>query len=162
LVEGNLDVIASHQAGIRQVVATAGTALTEPLLKSLSRFTGDIRLCFDSDRAGVAATERAIPIASKTKVTLSIISLPTGKDPDELIKKDSKTWSKIVEKNEYVVDWLLALYESRLDLSTATGKKEFSDVLMPVIENLSDPVERDHYLTKISTQLNVSTDSLQR
>ena len=88
LVEGNLDVIASHQAGIRQVVATAGTALTEPHLKALSRFTGDIRLAFDADKAGVAATERAIPIASRVKVSLSMIDIPSGKDPDELIKQD--------------------------------------------------------------------------
>ncbi|MEJ0072726.1 MAG: toprim domain-containing protein [Candidatus Saccharibacteria bacterium] len=60
VAEGNLDVIASHQAGVRQVVATAGTALTEPHLKALSRLTGDIRLCFDADKAGIAATERAI------------------------------------------------------------------------------------------------------
>ena len=60
LVEGNLDVISSHQAGVRQVVATAGTALTEPHLKALSRFTGDIRLSFDADKAGLAATEPAV------------------------------------------------------------------------------------------------------
>ena len=76
LVEGNMDVIASYQAGVRQVVATAGTALTEPHLKALSRFTGDIRLAFDADKAGVAATERAIPIASRVKVTLSMIRHP--------------------------------------------------------------------------------------
>ncbi len=61
LVEGNLDVIASHQAGVRQTVATAGTALTEQHLKALSRFTGDIRLSFDADKAGLAATERGNP-----------------------------------------------------------------------------------------------------
>ncbi len=94
LVEGNLDVIASHQAGVRQVVATAGTALTEPHLKALSRFTGDIRLSFDADKAGVAATERAIPIASRVKVSLSIIDIPSGKDPDELITQDPKLWQR--------------------------------------------------------------------
>jgi len=88
LVEGNLDVIASHQAGVRQVVATAGTALTEANMKAMSRFTEDVRLSFDADKAGIAATERAIPIASKVGVSLSIITIPTGKDPDELIKQD--------------------------------------------------------------------------
>src|SRR5665811_1433802 len=98
LVEGNLDVIASHQAGVRQVVATAGTALTEPHLKALSRFTGDIRLCFDADKAGVAATERAIPVAGKVGVNLQIITIPSGKDPDELIKQDVDTWRRIIEE----------------------------------------------------------------
>ena len=98
MVEGNLDVIASHQAGVRQVVATAGTALTEPHLKALSRFTGDIRLAFDADSAGVAATERAIPIASRVKVSLSIIDIPSGKDPDDLIKQDPKLWQDATAK----------------------------------------------------------------
>ncbi len=74
-MEGNLDVIASHQANVKQVVATAGTALTEAHLKTLGRFSGDIRLGFDADKAGLAATERAIPIASRVKVSLSIIDI---------------------------------------------------------------------------------------
>ncbi len=160
LVEGNLDVIASHQAGVKQVVATAGTALTEPHLKALSRFTGDIRLCFDADQAGVAATERAIPIASKTKVSLSIIELPSGKDPDELIKQDAKLWEKAISNNEYALDWLVKRYSKTLDISSAAGKREFSDVLLPVVRSLSDEVERDHYLNLIASKINVSKDAL--
>lgn len=160
LAEGNLDVIASHQAGVSETVATAGTAITEHQLKALSRFTGDIRLSFDSDRAGLAATERAIPIASKVKVTLSIIDIPSGKDPDELIRHDPGLWKKTVEKNEYAVDWLIARYEGLLDISSAKGKREFSDVLLPVIRRLSDPVEVDHYLNLIASKINVSKDAL--
>ncbi len=160
LVEGNLDVIASHQAGVRQVVATAGTALTEPNLKALSRFTGDIRLCFDADKAGVAATERAIPIASRVKVSLSIIDIPSGKDPDELIKQDVSAWEKAVDTHEYALDWLMTRYQKLLDVNSAQGKREFTDVLLPVVRGLSDPVERDHYLTKVSEILGVSKDAL--
>lgn len=160
LVEGNLDVIASHQAGIRQVVATAGTALTEPHLKALSRFTGDIRLAFDADKAGVAATERAIPIASRVKVSLSIIDILSGKDPDELIKQDPKLWDKAINDHKYALDWLTDLYESKLDLKSAVGKREFSDVLLPVVRSLTDPVEKDHYLTSIATKIGVSKEAL--
>ena len=160
IVEGNLDVIASHQAGVNQVVATAGTALTEPLLKSLSRFTGDIRLSFDADRAGIAATERAIPIASKVKVSLSIVEIPEGKDPDELIKKDPKLWTNAIENHKYALDWLIDLYEKQLDLSSAIGKKQYSDVLLPVIRSLGDAVEKDHYLKLISEKINISQDAL--
>lgn len=160
LVEGNLDVIASHQAGVRQVVATAGTALTEPHLKALSRFTGDIRLCFDADKAGVAATERAIPIASRVKVSLSIITIPSGKDPDELIKQSVEAWQQAITKQEYALDWLIARYQQLLDVKSAQGKREFTDVLLPVVRGLSDPVERDHYLTRVSEILGVSKDAL--
>lgn len=160
LVEGNMDVIASHQAGVRQVVATAGTALTEPQLKALSRFTGDIRLCFDADKAGVAATERAIPIASRVKVSLSIIDVPSGKDPDDLIRQDSKLWQAAIGKNKYALDWLMARYEKLLDITSAKGKREFSDVLLPVVRSLSDDVERDHYLNAIAAAIDVSREAL--
>lgn len=162
LVEGNLDVIASHQAGVRQVVATAGTALTEPHLKALSRFTGDIRLAFDADKAGVAATERAIPIASRVKVSLSMIDIPTGKDPDELIKQDPKLWLQAIEKHQYALDWLMARYEKLLDTKSAQGKRQFSDVLLPVVRALSDDVERDHYLNKIAKTIDVGRDALEK
>jgi DNA primase len=160
ITEGNLDVIASHQAGVRQVVATAGTALTEPHLKALSRFTGDIRLSFDADKAGVAATERAIPIASRVKVSLSIIDIPSGKDPDDLIKQDPKLWQAAITKHQYALDWLMARYAGLLDIGSAQGKREFSDILLPVVRNLSDDVERDHYLNAIAQTMDVSREAL--
>jgi DNA primase len=160
IVEGNLDVISSHQAGVRQVVATAGTALTEPNLKALSRFTGDIRLCFDADSAGVAATERAIPLASRVKVSLSIIDLPSGKDPDELIQQDPGLWEAAITKHHYALDWLMTRYQNLLDLSSAQGKREFSDILLPMVRGLADDVERDHYLSTIAEQLHVSQAAL--
>lgn len=162
LVEGNLDVIASHQAGVRQVVATAGTALTEPHLKALSRFTGDIRLSFDADKAGIAATERAIPIASRVKVSLSIIDIPSGKDPDELIKQDPKLWQQAIGKNRYALDWLLDRYQQQLDISTAEGKRQLSDIMLPVVRALNDDVERDHYLNLIAETIQVSRAALEQ
>lgn len=161
LVEGNLDVIASHQARVRQVVATAGTALTEQHLKALSRFTGDIRLSFDADNAGLNATERAIPIASKVGVSLSIITIPSGKDPDELIKAGGvQTWEKIIEQPKYALDWLMERYENLLDVQSAQGKKQFSDVLLPIVRQLRDSVEQDHYMLKIADVLGVSRAAL--
>ncbi len=160
IAEGNLDVIASHQAGVRQVVATAGTALTEPHLKALSRFTGDIRLSFDADKAGLNATERAIPIASKAKVSLSVITIPAGKDPDELIKQDPALWQKVIEEHQYALDWLTDRYSQLLDISTAEGKRRFSDILLPVVRSLDDAVERDHYLVSIAKAIGVSREAL--
>jgi DNA primase len=160
IVEGNLDVISSHQAGVPQVVATAGTALTEPNLKTLGRFTGDIRLCFDADKAGIAATERAIPIASRVKISLGIIDLPSGIDPDELIQQDPKLWKERITKNIYALDWLMERYRNILDLKSAQGKREYSDILLPIVRGLADPVERDHYLSQISKELGVSQSAL--
>lgn len=158
--EGNLDVIMSHQAGVRQVVATAGTALTEQHLQALGRFTGDIRLSFDADKAGLNATERAIPLASKVKVSLSIISIPSGKDPDELIKQDPEIWKKIIQSPQYALDWLIDRYQQLLDINSAQGKRAFSDVILHVVHTLEDPVEKDHYIGVVAKLIGVSQDAL--
>lgn len=160
LAEGNLDVIQSHQAGVRQVVATAGTALTEPHLKALSRLTGDIRLSFDADKAGMAATERAIPVAAKVGVSLSIITIPSGKDPDELIKQDEAVWRDIITKPQYAVDWLIERYSASLDVHSAVGKRELSDVVLRVVRQLPDAVEQDHYVGKLAQLLDVNKAAL--
>ncbi|MGH7234105.1 MAG: DNA primase [Candidatus Saccharimonadales bacterium] len=160
IVEGNLDVIMSHQAGVKQVVATAGTALTEANLKNLNRFVHDIRLAFDGDKAGLAATERSILLASRLHVSLNIIDLKGGKDPDELIKKDPALWLKAIDNCHYAIDWLIDLQQKRHDLNSAAGKREFSDELMPLIANLDDAVEQDHYLNSVAATLGVSKDAL--
>lgn len=160
VAEGNLDVISSHQVGVRQVVATAGTALTEAHLKALSRFTGDIRLSFDADAAGLNATERAIPIASKVDVSLSIITISSGKDPDELIRQDAGEWQKVIAEPQYALDWLIDRYSAKLDITTAQGKRAFSDVILAVIRSLTDSVEQDHYLEHVARLIGVSREAL--
>lgn len=162
VAEGNLDVIASHQAGVRQVVATAGTAMTQMQLKVLQRFAPDVRLAFDQDRAGLEATERAIPIATKAGVSLSIINIPSGKDPDELIKHDPKLWEQAITKHTYAPDWLIGQYQNTLDLSSASGKRQFTDVLLKTINQLDDSVEQDHYLQKIAELTGVSPDAVRQ
>lgn len=156
VVEGNLDVIASHQAGYANVVATAGTALTPHHLKTLQRFTNDIRLSFDQDRAGIAAAERAIAVAQGVGVQLSIITVTGGKDPDELIQKDPLLWEHALHNPQYAVDWLIERYSHEYDITTASGKRAFSDVLLQTIARLEDSVEQDHYLLKLAEMSEVS------
>src|SRR5690606_38778836 len=137
VVEGNLDVVSSHQAGVRQVVATAGTAMTERQLRTLWRFSQQVRLAFDGDKAGVAATERAIPIASSLGISLSVVSLPEGaKDPDELIKQDPALWLNAINTAEPAVDWVLRQYGEREDLTTADGKRRFSTTALAIVGKL--------------------------
>lgn len=163
VVEGNLDVISSWQAGVTNVVASAGTAMTEQHLKELKRFTGDIRLCFDADRAGVDATERIIPMAQKAGVALKIISIkdPDAKDPDELIRKDVHFWNQAIEKAQYAPDWLIDRYKDEVDLRSAAGKKVFTDALLTTIRRLRDPVEQEHYLKEIAKLTDTSLEAVQ-
>lgn len=161
IVEGNMDVVSSHQAGVRPVVATAGTALTEHHVRALRRLTGSIRLAFDGDKAGIAATERAIPIASRFGVDLSVSTLPDGvKDPDELIQKDAALWQQAIDRAVPAVDWILDQYQQREDLSTAVGKRNFTSASLAVVRTLGDPVEREHYEQKIASMVGSSLEAV--
>jgi len=163
IVEGNLDVISSHQVGITQVVATAGTAMTEHHLRAVVRLSGKAKLSFDGDKAGLAATERAIPIAQAVGVDLTIVTLPSDvKDPDELIQKDEQLWQKAINDAQPVVDWVLKQYSLREDLSSAIGKKNFTTAALNVVRALRDPVEQEHYLQKISAYTDSSLDVLKK
>lgn len=161
LVEGNLDVIASHQVGVSNVVACAGTAMTADHLRQLSRVTPNLRLAFDADEAGLKATERAIAIAQDVDVNLQVISLPEGsKDPDELIQKGANAWQKAIAGAQDAVTWILARYGKLYDKTTAEGKKQLSSKALAVIAKIQDPVEREHHLKSVATELGVSVEAL--
>ncbi|MBR3368855.1 DNA primase [Candidatus Saccharibacteria bacterium] len=161
IVEGNMDVISSHQAGVKEAVATSGTAMTEMHLKALSRLTNDIRLAYDGDDAGVNAGERAIKMASELGLKMSVISDYHGaKDPDELIQKDPKLWQEAVKKPMPAIDWLLLKYEERLDLSTAEGKQDFANLAMNLIKDLPG-VTQKHYKQQIARRLDVEISDLE-
>ncbi len=162
IVEGNLDVVSSHMVGVKQVVATAGTAMTEHHLKALSRLTNDIRLCFDSDKAGVAATERAIGLAQRIGVELSIVTMPEGyKDPDELIQADAARWATIVETTRPALEWVMLQYERQGDMSTAAGKRRLTTETLKLLKLVDDPVEREHYFGLLSAKTGASLGAIQ-
>ena len=161
LVEGNLDVISSHQAGVANVVAAAGTAMTADHLRSLSRLSLNVRLAFDADQAGLNATERAIPIAQAVGVDLKVITLPKGvKDPDELIQNDIEEWKNRINLADDATSWTLKRYEQQYDKTTAEGKRQLSTKALAVIRGLNDPVEREHHIKQLAEDLGVSVGSL--
>ena len=161
IVEGNLDVISSFEAGVKNVVATAGTAMTEMHLKAIGRITKQIKLCFDSDKAGIAATERAISIAQNVDVDLSIISLPeSAKDPDELVKQDIGLWRQAIDDAEPAIDWVLKQYQKRYDVSSANGKREFTSSALNLIRQIDDPVVKEHYIKNVADTIGASKKAL--
>lgn len=163
LVEGNLDVISSHQAGVKNVVATAGTALTEWQLKGLSRLSPHLKLAFDGDKAGLAASERAIPIAERVGLQLSIVVLPdSAKDPDELIKRDVGLWKTAIERSQPAVEWIIDQYSKREDLTSAVGKRHFTTASLNVLRGLGDVVEAEHYVRRIADLTDSSLEVIQK
>lgn len=161
LVEGNLDVISSYQVGVKNVVACAGTALTIDHLKSLGRLTNKVALGFDNDAAGISATERAILLAQNLDLNIYVIELPHEvKDPDELIQKNVELWKKVIEKPKSAMEWVIDNRAARLDLTSADGKKELTSATLKILVRLKDPVEVEHYLSKIALLTNTSLESL--
>lgn len=162
MVEGNLDVVSSHQVGICQVVATAGTAMTEHHLRAIKRLTGDVRLAYDSDKAGVAATERAIEIAARVGVELTVISLTDdAKDPDELIQISPKKWQLAIDRAVPAVEWVLDQYASRVDMASAAGKRTFTSAGLKVVAMLEDAIEQEYYQRKIAEMSGSSLEAVQ-
>lgn len=160
VVEGNMDVISSHQAGVCEAVATAGTAMTEMHLKSFSRMTNDIRLAYDGDEAGVRAAERAISMASKFGIYLSVIDDYHGcKDADELIQKDPKLWQQAVQSYRPAIEWLLEKYEGQFNLKTEKGFSEYAAAAKTIIDDVEDAVLREKYERKVAERLGISLEA---
>lgn len=160
LVEGNLDVVSSHQAGTKQVVAASGTALTLDQLKILSRLTKNVKLAFDQDAAGLNATERAIELGQKLGLVLKMITIEGAKDPDELIKQDAAKWTKAIKDAVYIVDYLFQRFEKDYDLASAVGKRQYTDRLAWNIKRLADPVEQDHYVQLLAEKTGASQEAI--
>ena len=162
VVEGNMDVISSHQAGVCQAVATAGTAMTEMHLKSFARMTKDIRLAYDGDEAGIRAAERAISMASKFGIYLSVIDDYHGcKDADELIQKDPKLWQEAVQNYRPALEWLLEKYVDKYNLKTEKGFQEYATEAKRLIEQIdpADTVLREKYERQVSERLGISLEA---
>jgi DNA primase len=171
IVEGYMDVLMAHQHGIANVVASMGTALTEAQLRLLKRLTKKFTLALDADAAGDQATLRGLAMARETldrqivpvptprglisyegrlDAEIRIITLPEGKDPDEVIRENPDRWNELVQAALPVVDYYFEALTSDLDLISAKGKSEAVRRLLPIIQEITDSTEQTHYIQKLS------------
>ncbi len=162
ICEGNMDVIASHQFNISNVVCSSGTALTEEQLRLLKRFTHKLAIAFDADAAGNAATIRGLDLARKMDFDIRIIVLPkdAGKDPDDAVRKDPAIWKKAIDDALPVIEWLYVYAFTHADAQNPAGKKEIAKKLLPEFQRISDSVERDAWVSRLARDLSVSVDAL--
>ncbi len=162
IVEGNMDVIASHQAGVKNVVASSGTALTERQLDILKKFSPNIKLAFDVDPAGNMATRRAIEMALQKGINVKIIEIPEGKDPADVVAKDPKIWIDASKKAVHVMDFLLEKLFTPEILSDIIKKKKATREYITFIAQLEDFVEKDHYIKKLAGKIKVDEDFIRK
>lgn len=160
MAEGNLDVVSAHQAGFANVVATAGTALTAEQIKQLKNLSTNIALAFDGDRAGIAATMRAVPIAQTLGVNLYVIDLPNNQDPDDIIKASPRTWEKLVEGKIYALDWVRGYFKNQHNLTEVEGKKWYVDDMLQVLKSIQSEVEQEHYMGVIASDVGSTTNAI--
>lgn len=162
IVEGEFDAISLFQQGIKNTVAIKGTALTENQVSLLSRFTPKITLCLDQDPAGFEATRRSLGVIEKKDLSASIIILSNAKDPDEAIKKNPGEFKKALKEAVGVYDYLIDKFMLENNKNSATGKKNITDNLLPIFSNISNEIIKEHYLKKLSKNLDISFESLNK
>ncbi|RJO59846.1 DNA primase [Candidatus Parcubacteria bacterium] len=162
VVEGYMDCVASYQAGVGNVVAASGTALTEGQVLLLKRFASTAALAFDMDPAGENAAKRGITQAWKENLEVKVISLPFGKDPDECINKDPKAWHQAVAAAQPILEFYFSRTLGNLDPKNVQDKKAAAKVLLPILSWVTDPIEQTHYLQKLAEWLRVEENLLRR
>lgn len=161
MVEGNMDVIACHQAGFRNVVATSGTAITVDQLKILSRYGSEIAFSFDSDVAGETAMKRAVTLSLQNDITTKIVSLPGPfKDPDEAIKSDPKNWQRAVEAAKPSLEYWIDLLIRKSPELGVSAKKAIAKEILPVIKTIYSDIEKEYYIKYLAGKLSVSEKAL--
>jgi DNA primase len=160
VVEGEFDAISLFMEGIKNVVAIKGTALTEDQVALLARFTPKVSLCLDRDVAGFEATKRSLAVLEKRGLTTTIVLTNNGKDPDEAIKNNPLEFKKAVKNDIGIYDFLVSKFLEENDKNTIEGKKKITDNLLLLFAQISNEVVKEHYLKKLSKEIDVSLESL--
>lgn len=163
LCEGYMDVIALHQAGFTNAVASLGTSLTEEQARLISRYVKEVIITYDSDGAGVKAAIRAIPILKTAGIRTKILKLTPFKDPDELIKSAGREeFEERIQNAENSFDFELYNIEKNYDLSEPEGKTEFLNRVAERLTEFEEELERENYIAAVAEKYFVSKDSLNR
>jgi len=169
IVEGYTDVMAAHQAGFENVVASLGTALTRGQVELATRYADAVALAYDVDVAGEQATQRGLieelgPDQSVSKVR--VVRIPAGKDPDELIRTDPDAWRAAVADAKPVIDYFIDRSVAEVDMGTVAGKRDLTGRVLALLKRVADPIVRSLYLQRLAQLVQVEervlADALQR
>ena len=151
IVEGYLDMISPFMRGIRNVAASLGTAFTEEQIRVIRRYTGNVILLFDPDKAGQSAALRAIDLAVESDLKVFAVLLPEGLDPDTMVRKEGKDeFAKLLEHKKDFFDFKLDLLKSSLDIKTIDGKTKIVAGMLSTLAKLNSEVERYEYIKKLA------------
>lgn len=160
LVEGNLDVIMTHQAGTQNVVASSGTALTSRHLRLIKRYTNEIILSFDADEAGERAVHKGASLAGSMGLGVSVVALPPGQDAADVASAEGPQWQKALDARRPYVRFTLERALEKHNPKTLEGKKDISREVLGAILTLQSPLEREHWLAELALAVKVAESTL--
>ncbi len=164
LLEGNFDIITSHQAGLQEVVAASGTAITNLQITQIKRLTENLIFCLDTDQAGINATIRSLELTAATDLKTYVATIPAQfKDPDELIKsKGLEAWKLAVQSRQDAYIWLIEILAKDLNLTSPAEKGAYAASVYRILNLIQNPVSKESYLQYLSDKLGVSLDALEQ
>lgn len=161
LAEGNIDVVALHQAGFDCAVASLGTALTSEQVRLIDRYTDKVVIAYDSDGAGVKAAQRAIKLFENTGISVKVLKMSGAKDPDEFIKKRGPdAFRLLLEQSENHVEYRLLLIKDKYELGTDDGRIAFIKEATELLSSLQSSVEREIYGVRVAEYAGVSPEAV--
>jgi len=160
LVEGEIDVISSWQAGVKNVVAIKGSALTSRQVQLLSRFTKNLVFALDSDIAGNQAAWRGAEIADQWGMEMRVVEIKGGKDPDEVAQKNPELWKQLVSEAVPLYDYFLDSAFLRFRGETVEEKRKIGQILIPVLVKISDQIVKSHYIQVLAKRLGVREEAI--
>ena len=164
LAEGYMDVIALHQAGFENTVATLGTSLTREQVNIISRYTKEVIIAYDADQAGQKATARAISMFRDTELLVKVLTIPSGKDPDEYIKSYGENgavrFKQLLEKSSNDIEYSLKKIKLDCDLQSPEGKVRYVNEAVKMLANINNRLEREVYAGKISEELDIEKSAI--
>ena len=159
LSEGNIDVVSLHQAGFDSAVASLGTSLTPEQARLLSRYTSEVIIAYDSDGAGLKASQRAIGILEKLDIKVRVLRMSGAKDPDEFIRaKGPEAFRKLLEGSENQMDYRLRSIREKYDLTVTEQKSDYLREAVDLLARLPDEVRRQVYAMDLARELGLPTD----
>lgn len=163
LCEGYMDVIALNQAGFTNAVATLGTALTNEQAVLMKRYADEVIICYDADGAGQKATARAIDILRNTGLPIKILTVPSGKDPDEFIRSKGDNgpaaFKLLIEKCGNDIEYRLMKLKENYNLNTTDGKVAFLNEAVKIVATIESPIERDVFASKLCAELEIDKNA---
>ena len=163
MVEGYADLISLYQAGIQNVVASSGTALTEEQVHLISRYTKRLTLVYDADSAGSNATLRGMDIALARDLDISIVELPEGEDPDSFVRKSGgKEFRKLLEQSTSFIDFKAKQFLRAGAFATAEGKTQAVRSIVQTIAKMPDELKRNFFIKEVASKYDIYESVLYR